>query len=294
LGYVFIQQENQIGWAGLMLVNNASLATLTVGQKVQVSGTVEESFNFTRLNVSNVTPMGTGVISPVSLDPSVFTTYDLATNEIYESMLIELKNSASGSPIYVVDQNPDAPSNFAEWRVGSDQFDPSSGSRIISGRQTSSAFSSLNVSAVNDPMWETTDGIMNVPVCVMQLGDQFGAITGIMQYTFGAFKLAPRNNFDFTNGPACLTSVEDIVAGGMIKAYPNPAQTQLNIEYDLRANAAVALYDVMGRQVAATNLNGLNGTETLDLSQVPAGTYVMVVTGENGVRLHTNRIVVAK
>lgn len=295
LGYVFIQQENQIGWAGIMLVNNASLSQLSLGQKVQVSGSVEENFGFTRLNVTNVTPNGTGTISPVSLDPSVFTTYDLATNEIYESMLVELKNSTPSTPIYVVDQNPDAPSNFAEWRVGSDQFDPSSGSRIISGRQTGSAFSSLNVSAVNDSMWEVTDGLMNVPVCVMHVGDQFDAIRGIMFYSFSNMKLAPRNNNDFTNGPACIiTALDNEVNGDKIVAYPNPTMGRLTVEYSLHGNATVALMDLMGRNVASANLNGLNGSESLDLSNLPAGTYVMVVTGSNGERLHTDRIVVAK
>ena len=103
---------------------------------------------------------GTGTITPLQLDPSVFSTYDFATNEAYEGMLVELTNPQG--QIQVVDANPDAPSNFAEWRLGTDQFDPPNGTRVLTGRVTNSAYSSLNVSFVNDVQWATTDGIMNV------------------------------------------------------------------------------------------------------------------------------------
>lgn len=296
LGYVWIQEEGQLAYGGINLYNNAALASLTVGQKVTVTGTVEEYFGETQISVSNVTANGTGTISPVSLDPNLFTTYDLATNEAYEGMLITLANPSSGSPIYVVDENPDAPSNFAEWFVGSDQFDPGQGCRIISGRQSGSARSSLNVSYVNDSLWEATDGLMNVGPCVVNLGDQYDSMTGIMQYTFGAWKLSPRNNGDFVNGPACIhTAVEGQVDNNRFAAYPNPATDRLTIEYELdNANATAVLFDLMGREVAAATLNGVSGAEVVNTSNLPAGTYLLNVVSANGERLHTGRIVIAK
>ncbi|HHG85182.1 MAG TPA: hypothetical protein ENJ82_10595, partial [Bacteroidetes bacterium] len=49
LGFIFIQQENELAWAGIMLTDNPALANLKVGDIATVSGTVNENFGFTRL-----------------------------------------------------------------------------------------------------------------------------------------------------------------------------------------------------------------------------------------------------
>ena len=36
LGYVFIQQENQLNWAGLMCIGSTTLSTLAIGDKITV------------------------------------------------------------------------------------------------------------------------------------------------------------------------------------------------------------------------------------------------------------------
>lgn len=297
MGFVFIQQENELAWAGIQLTDNAALATLSVGDKVSVTGVVKENFGFTRLEqVSSIQNTGTGTITALDLDPSTFTSYDFATNEAYESMLVRLVNSGGGQ-IYTVDANADAPSNFAELRIGSDQFDPNTGCRYIAGRVTSSASSSLDVSYVNDSSWASNSGTMNVPVCVAQVGDAFDAITGIMQYTFSNFKVTPRNNADLDNGPACIpTSRYEELEAGEIVAFPNPASQQLNIRYDLNgvSNLNAGLFDIMGRQVATGSLAGSFGTETIDLSSLQAGTYLLSVRNAAGQPVYNTRIVVVK
>lgn len=300
LGYVFIQEENRIDWAGIQLTNNASLATLNVGDKVDITGTVKENFGFTRLeDVTNIVPNGTGTITALDLAPETFTSYDFATNEQYESMLIRLTNpNSSSGQVHTVDANPDSPSNFAEYRIGSDPFNPAEGTRVIAGRQTGSANSSLNVSYVNDSSWATNDGAMNVPVCVASEGDGFDAISGIMQYTFGAFKLTPRNNTDFENGPSCIqvSLDQDLMGESVITAYPNPAANELKVNYSLDGlrNLSVGLYDLMGRQVSTGNLSGSFGTEVIDLNGLNAGTYLLSAATESGVRVFNTRIVVIK
>ena len=298
LGTVFIQEEGAIAWAGLWLVNDASLTTLDVGDKVTVTGTIEENFGFTRMDVSSVTPSGTGTITPVELAPETFTAYDFSTNEAYEAMLIKLANSTPGDSIYTVDANPDAPSNFAEWRVGSDKFDPANGSLAQSGRQTSSSISSLNVSYVNDATWEVTDGMMNVPVCVATVGDAFSSITGIMYYSFGDFKLLPRNNADFENGPSCIVIGKDEpFAGSSFSAYPNPATSTLNIAYDLQGNAShltVTVYDLMGTKVAERSLDGISGVDQINVESLTNGTYLLNVRTADNVNVFNTKVVVVK
>lgn len=280
LGYVFIQQENELAWAGVMVTDNPSLATLTIGQKVRVTGTVNESFNFTRIEqVSSVQVLGTGTINPVTLDPIIFATWGIATSEPYEGMLLTFENPTPGQPIYVIDNNPDAPSNFAEYRVGKDLFSPADGSRVIVGRVTGSSFSSLNVSYVNDAMWASTDGIMNVPVIVVNNGDEFASMTGIMAYTFGNFKLMPRNNDDVS----AIVGIEEGQATA-IKAYPNPVHEAFRLAYDLNGleqGSSATIYDMMGRSLKTISLDLQSGETLVNIADLAAGNYIVKVTGPN-------------
>jgi hypothetical protein len=281
LGYVFIQQENELAWAGIMVTDNPSLATLTVGQKVSVTGTVRESFNFTRIEqVSSVQNLGTGTVTPLDQDPSNFTTWGIATSEPYEGMLINLEHPTSGQTLFVVDQNPDAPSNFAEWRVGKDVFTPTDGCRILTGRVTTSAYSSLNVSYVNDPMWATVDGIMNVPVIQVFAGDVVNNITGVMAYTFGNFKLLPRNNADVN----MITAMDDPMHVDVI-AYPNPVNDQFRLAYNFELSpmtAEATVYDVLGRPMHTVTLDGMSGEKLVNIASLAPGNYIVKVTAENG------------
>ncbi|MEM6267870.1 MAG: T9SS type A sorting domain-containing protein [Bacteroidota bacterium] len=285
LGFVYIQQENELAWAGLLLTGNAALATLTVGQKVTVTGTVEENFGFTTLgSVTSVTANGTGTINPVTLDPVDFTSYSFADGEPYESMLVTLANPNANQCLTVVDQNVDAPNNFAEWRVGNDCFDPQNGCRVITGRVTNTARSSLNVSYVNDAQWATTDGTMNVAPIVVNVCDDFAGITGIMDYTFGNFKLTPRNNADFAFTGPCGLSV-DAAQLGEVKAYPNPFTSSFNLEYAFEGvleDVTATVYDVMGRDLKVISLNHTSGETTIETSDLAPGNYIVKVTAESG------------
>jgi hypothetical protein len=285
LGFVFIQQENELAWAGIMVTDNPSLATLTVGQKVRVTGTANESFNFTRIEqVSSVQVLGTGTITPVALSPTNFTVYGHATNEPYEGMLVELKNSTPAGCVYVVDKNPDAPSNFGEYRIGTDAFNPTDGCRVLAGRVTNSTFSSLNVSYVNDAQWATVDGIMSVAPIVVNDGDPFGSFTGIIAYTFGDMKLLPRNNSDIDFTAGCGLSVED-QANGSVTLYPNPVGASFRIAYQLDelvngGNASVI--DLMGRVVKTISFDGAQGELLVDAKDLADGQYVLKVTTDSG------------
>ncbi|MEM7035957.1 MAG: T9SS type A sorting domain-containing protein [Bacteroidota bacterium] len=287
LGFVFIQQENELAWAGIMVTDNPALATLSIGDQVTVTGTVNESFGFTRIeNVSSVQLAGSGTINPVSLDPGIFTTYDHATNEPYEGMLVELANPTPGGCVNVVDANPDGPnSNFAEYRIGTDVFNPTDGSRLIAGRVTNSAFSSLNVSYVNDAMWASQDGIMNVSPVVVMDGDAFGTITGVMAYTFGAFKLVPRNDMDFNFTAGCGLSVQDQLLGS-VRTYPNPVSDQLSLVYEfdgVMEDVQATVYDLMGRSLKNVALAQQSGQEVVNVSDLAAGQYILKVTSTEGV-----------
>ncbi len=296
LGYVFIQQEGQLAWGGLMCIGNNALSTLVNGDKVTVTGDVKESFGCTRIeNISNIVNAGTGSINPLTLDPDVFSTYDFAANEQYESMLIKLANSAMNGKVYIVNTNADAPANFAEYRVGKDALLPDNGCRVIAGRQTGSAYSSLNVSYVNDSSWELTDGIMNVPAEVVQYGDCMESVTGIIYYSFSNMKLLPRNNDDYVNYDAGCDGISSIDNRSLadVRVYPSPANAEIHVDYEFSysANATLQLIDMMGRTVLTQPLSGVQGSEVLSSAAIGNGTYLIRITEGNAL-LFSDKVVV--
>ena len=241
LGFVYMQQEGATSWGGIALTGNALLANLERGEKVSVRGVVQDVTNFglTRLgNILEVNSISKGnpLPDPIELNPDDFTNYDFNTTEPYECMLVKLREPGGGD-IYVNDANADAPNNFAEYRVGTNQFDPATGCRVLTGRVTSSAFGSLSVSYINDSTWISNSGILSVPACVVASGDTMSSLTGIMYYSFGAMKILPRNNDDYENfsGANCVdgvTDIEDELAGSFLNVYPNPTRNQLFVEYN--------------------------------------------------------------
>lgn len=227
LGHVYIQQENQLNYAGIWLQQGTNLSSLKRGDLIEVEGIVSESFGMTSLtDISSVNVSGTGSISPTTLNPDSFSIYNGSSHEQYEGMLIRLEHPTAGENLYVVEQNADdqTGNNYAEYRIGTDEFDPASGSRIIAGR--SSGNSSLYVSYVNDSLWEISNGIMNVPPYVVHYGDYLESVSGIMFYSFGDMKLLPRNNNDIVNyggGPvyAMASVITDTICLGDTALFDN-------------------------------------------------------------------------
>lgn len=289
LGFVYIQQPGQTQWAGLSLVQNQDLNALQRGDEVQVTGTIDEDFDMTRMIVQTVTTLSTGNPLPaaVELDPAIFTDYSVAGTEPYESMIVTLVG-LDGTDIYVVDENADDPNNFAEYRVGRDPFDPNTGARVLAGRVTGSAFSSLAFSYVNDSIYISDFGVMTVPACIVETGDTIASLSGIMYHSFGAMKLLPRNNADAPNfrGANCpsgiTSSLEDLMADSDLRVFPNPAREQVTLRYEFPRplQAEAVLMDMMGRPVSAQALPGAYGEVHFRTEGLPAGTYLLSIRGE--------------
>lgn len=288
LGYVFIQQENQNEWAGIW-VNGGSLITgLNVGDKVSVTGTVEEYFGLTRLsNISNASVIASNqpVPAPIVLNPATLTTYDFTVNEKYEGMLVQLVNPAAGANLFVVDTNADATlnRNNGEYRIGADVNDPNTGCRVLAGRQGSTAFSSLNVSYVNSPLWQTTDGTMNVPFVQVLPGMEFSQVQGIMTYSFSNMKLLPRNNSDMT----LVAGIKNQAAESGLVIYPNPARNQLNVRLSGAGNYSISILNSLGQEMYTGRFSG---SETvLPISDLSAGLYRIRI-GDDAGKLISSRI----
>jgi hypothetical protein len=298
LGYVFIQEEGKTEWAGIMCVGGTGLVDVKTGDKVSVTGTIRENFGFTRMeSVTQVQVNGTGTINPLELNIDSFRNYSFTATEPYEGMLV--KFAPTGNKLKVINQNADAPSNFAEYRVGLDTADGGRGIRVIAGRVTNSSYSSLNVSYVNDTLWKNTSGVMKVPAAVVAKGDSMTSLTGIIDYSFSNVKIMPRNNNDFedmsTVLPVGINS--NTFNKGEVVVYPNPTNSNINLKYTMPKTSediSVSVYDVLGNLVISQSLSSNEGNVKIETSNLTNGTYVYVIQSENEGILNTGRVVVIK
>lgn len=83
--------------------------------------------------------------------------------------------------------------------------------------------------------------------------------------------------------PSGIPTVE--APSGRLRVYPSPASTLLNIDlsWDESQAATIAIYDVSGRLYRQWQTPaGSSYQSNMSVSQLPAGTYYMSVTGNSG------------
>lgn len=80
-------------------------------------------------------------------------------------------------------------------------------------------------------------------------------------------------------------------SGPPLLLHPSPASNELRVGPGAAGPMVVILYDVQGREVLR---HTVQGTGTLDLGRLPAGTYAASVTDADGGMLARQRIVIAR
>lgn len=273
LEYVYLQDPTDTIYAGIALIPNQDLDNVYRDQEIQVTGTVQETFGVTYLNVDNYIGLaGSQTIMPTPIDPS-----DPNLNmEMYEGMLVSYQNP-SGGKIYITDDN----AGFGEYRVGTDpSFGSSMSSRVLAGRQSGSSQSSLHVSLISDSSYVSNDGTLVVPAVLTNTSMDMDAMHGILWYSFGNYKLTPRNNFDIVNLSTALdttgcniptnVSLNEFSAGD-IAIYPNPAMANFTIE--AQAQVSFRLMDLNGRVVLSSSDDAQ--AHEVNVSNLKAGVYIL-------------------
>ncbi len=283
LEYVYIQDPTDSLYSGIALIPNQDLGDLYRDQWVEVTGTVQETFGVTYLNVTNVDGLPLSqTIMPTAVNPSD-ANLDL---EPYEGMLISFEDPANGQI-----EVSTADLGFGEYGVA--VVGSSDESRVLAGRQDGTrATSSLYVSLVADTSYNTQNGAMQVPPVATQQGMTMDAIQGVLWFSFGNYKLLPRNNFDIVNLSVALdtnncnvpTNVSLAeVEEAQVAVYPNPAQNVLNISVEGTAKVEAQLYNLNGSLVKSF---AKAGSGQLNVSDLPAGMYLLKV---NAASLNINR-----
>ena len=82
-----------------------------------------------------------------------------------------------------------------------------------------------------------------------------------------------------------LEDVAEVAAANVFSAYPTPATDVVNFDYDLSGSvnsAAVAVYNMMGQEVMRSDLNGMSGKLSMNVSGLSEGVYFysLVINGK--------------
>ncbi len=292
LGYVYIQDPNYTEWSGIALVGTNQLTNVFRGEELIVTGDVVESFGFTQLNVSSVTRTGNVMnIAPVDLDPTDSAMYASRQIEKYEGMLVRAA-VPGGNKLWINETNM----GFGDYSVSSAPGNARTRSlRVLAGRQSSTAFSSLYVSVVTDTIYRTRDGFMEVTPIAASDTMNMDALVGVLSYGFSNYRIQPRNNDDFIgfNVPLDSTNLPQspfigvdeptVLAGVMV--YPNPNNGVFRIGMQSQRNLVYRVLDLNGRVVLQGEAK--NHLNTVEAQELPNGLYVLMLadlsTGEAAV-----------
>jgi len=280
---VYMQDKDATEWGGIRLTGSADLISLYRTQEVEVTGIVEESFGFTQLVVTSVTKTGnTAEITPIEVPVSDSLGRLNRGLEKYESMLVKMVNTGGKVKISNPRLNP-----FGEWTVAGDTGASFANStKVQTGVKNGNNNSSLWVSVVSDSAFETTEGVMEVPLVVATKEMDMDAIIGVLYYGFNQYAVKPRNNddlvgfsveLDTTDYPE-IVSVQDFKALGM-RFYPNPVTSVINVEVENNAQGTCTVRSLDGRVVAESVL--LENT-TVDVSALMSGLYILEFTSKEG------------
>ncbi len=279
LGTLYIQDRtfSMYGgiWVALGAINPNDYASMIRGDTVLITGVIEENFGVTRIvldDANDFTVLGSvGNVQPMDADPDVFTSYSIS-EEGYESMLLRLvPNGVGTDSLYVASANADDPSDFGEWRAGHDKFDPNTGSRVLVGRSQGSNNFSYTTSR--------SDLVVNVPQQIVAQGDRFHDLTGIMYYSFGNWKLLPRNNGDISdyNGNPPIVGLQASTQDG-VAVFPNPTSgfTMIRLAEKPDHGASYLLVDILGQELTSGSIN--NREVEMDLRDLPSGQYILLIS----------------
>lgn len=288
LGYLYIQDTTATEFGGILAEGGpTSVFGLNRGDEVTITGEVESQFGLTKIVVLSVVSTGnTATVSPIVLDPSNTTLFGSGSDEMerYEGMYVRYENPMPMGRVFVTDANL----GFGEYEVGSGQG-AAVGARVLAGRQDGTrAQSSLDVSYISD----TARYAAGLNVAAIQVDTTFNmdALEGVVYYSFGNWKLTPRNNNDFIG---LIVGIEPVSASKEVETaiFPNPTENRVNVQIDESYNfnqLRIEVLDLTGRKVVetATNLS----LTSINLEGLDKGVYLIRIMDGNE-NLNTSKLI---
>jgi len=266
-----IFQDGRDAFCGITVrpdnLGSTDIDTRLRGDSIRItSAMVLEDFGITTLEVLAYEFLGSGQpYIPVQLPIDSVMARSYNYTEAYESMLIEFLNQ------YVVNQNPDAPSNFGEFLIYPDSIS-SAGLRVRGGVTLSSLDLGQNFN---------TDSLT--------FRQRLNFIRGILTFNFSNWKLQPRNRADVHGfvGSGGSTGIFDRpVSVQNMHIYPNPSSDFFMIEFELNQpdQLQLTLRDLTGRAISVYNVAFNSGIQKHRFSiptDAPNGLYLIQASGRH-------------
>ncbi len=260
----FFQDPTKDEWAGMFVYIKKGYTPPNVGDQVKLKGDIAEYYGLTEMkNLVSTDVLSSGnEVEPTTVRAGSVSGECRVWVEKYEGMLVRLVN---------VEVTQSA-NEHGQWVV-SDW----TGSAIL-----------------DDYMF---DGDWPKP----EYGTHFVSITGVLHYSYGEYKLMPRNSKDF-NDPVTATGNELPERFELLANYPNPFNPSTTIEflvgksdqYPLRLD----IIDINGR-IVATLVNGIPNSNKVvwhgknEFGQdAPAGIYFARL--ESGPTVLTQKMILLK
>ena len=261
---IYFIQDAAAMWSGIEVYGPSLTNSYDKGDEVAFTGTVRENFGFTRLvaTSSSLVTAGVGAYDPIDV-----TTGEIATGganaEAYEGVLIRVQN------LTVINPFPDSPGNYGEFTVSDGTGELRVDDTDLSGRP---AFPGNLDSAY-------------------AAGDHIDAIIAELVYSFGDYKIWPRD----TNDVIGLTGIKDNDLAvpsnfALNQNYPNPFNPTTEIEYSIAASGiySINIYNILGQKVRTlVNKNHSVGNYKLQWDgtdnnhqQVGSGIYFYSLKGD--------------
>jgi len=267
-------QNGQGPWSGIQVgtrgTNGATIRGFQKGQLVTVNGLVWDepvtpTFNVTRIDsTTSVQIISSGNPLPT---PEIIQTGTIGTSgngvvakEQWESVLMRYND------VTVTNENADFPSNFGEMFVS----DASGDTRVEleDGRH--------DYHNLSDP----------TRLYYVKTGSSFDALQGILYYSFGNYKLVPRNNNDFIGyNPVSVENEGTIPTEyALSQNYPNPfnPSTRINFSLPFESNVRLSVFNILGQEVKVLVNNQVQPVGsynlTFDARDLPSGIYFYRLT----------------
>ncbi len=261
-----IFQDGVGPWTGITLRpdNNGStdIDTRLRGDSIWIKkGLVVEDFGITTLEVLDyqfIVPGQPYAAFRVPMDSIMARRFSYT--EPHESSLLVFDS------VYVVNQNPDAPSNFGEFSIYADSS-VAAGLRVRGGVSLSSLDLGQNFN---------TDSLT--------FRQRLNFIRGILTYNFGNWKLQPRNRSDVDGfGTSIGSSIRPLteISSTRFRIFPNPGTDRVRLALDLEGDAKVLVrvMDAQGRLHHQDQwyLQAGNAIADLETAGWPQGIYLVEV-----------------
>ncbi|MGA1306670.1 MAG: hypothetical protein ACO30M_02080, partial [Candidatus Kapaibacteriota bacterium] len=271
---VYIQDDNAAN-SGLFVRTTSPSSIVRAfprGAKVQISGVIRENFGVTSIDSVITSETKLIAMDGDQIQPVVLSTTDFARKtqgslpaEQWESMLVTFAN------VIVADSNADNTSNFGEFT-------------IIDANLFNGATESNSKMRVETDDGATTYGsATSADKSVLNRGTKIKTITGIMYFSFGNYKLVPRDNSDVNLGSVSVEESQDFNT----EIIPHPAQPLSRI-YATLSTTTSPIFQIMnihGQKVYSSEAIHDSNDRFYGMipSGLPSGMYMFTMSGDSDI-----------